>query len=466
MSRDFGNPYELTIVRCAELMRRGEASSLDLTDVFLERAEQLNPSLNAFLHLSAERARAAARRADGERREGVDRGLLHGVPVALKDLFDTVDMPTTAASTHFAGRMPMVDAFIVQRLREAGAVILGKTHLHEWAFGATNVNSHYGPCHNPWDLERISGGSSGGTAAAVAAALVPCGTGTDTGGSIRIPASLCGVSGLKPTYGRCSLRGVIPLAPSLDHPGPMARTAEDCAILLSVMAGYDAADPASVDVSVPNYAAALGGPVRGTRIGLPRGYFFDQCDDEVAVAVEEAGRALAREGAILIDVDVPMAVEARVRNGVILQKEAAVFHAERLATARDGFGADVLALLDVGASLPAEAYEEAMEFRERFQRWLADELFARVDLLLHPTMIGPAPRIAEAGDARSWLVRNTHPWNIAGAPVLAIPCGFTQAGLPIGMSLVGGMWQEPLLLRVGHAYQRLTDWHLRRPPLG
>lgn len=460
------DPYDLTIARCAELMRRGEASSFELTGLFLQRAAELNSRLNAFLHLAGAPALAAARALDEERREGRDRGPLHGVPVALKDLFDTADMPTTAGSSHFAGRVPLEDAFIVRRLREAGAVIMGKTHLHEWAFGATNVNPQYGPCRNPWDLDRISGGSSGGTAAVVAAALVPCGTGTDTGGSIRIPAALCGVSGLKASYGRCSPRGVIPLAPSLDNPGPLARTAEDCAILLSVMAGYDAADPASRDVPAPDYLAALDGDVRGVRIGLPRSYFFEECDPEVVRVVEEAGRVLVREGAVLIAVDVPMAVEARMRNGVILQSEAAAFHRERLATARDGFGADVRALLDAGARLPAAAYEEAMSFRERFGRWLAEDLFTQVDCLLHPTTIAPAPLIAEAEDARSWLVRNTHPWNIAGTPVLAIPCGFTGAGLPIGMSLVGRMWWEPLLLRVGHAYQRLTDWHRRRPALG
>ncbi|HWQ28572.1 MAG TPA: amidase [Dehalococcoidia bacterium] len=455
----------LTVVRCAELMARGEASSVDLTRRCLERAETLNPALNAFLLIDHEGALSAARRADEERRAGRVRGPLHGVPLALKDLFDTAGVRTTAGSKHFADRVPAEDAHTVARLREAGAVIVGKLNLHEWALGVTTANPHWGTCRNPWDLERIPGGSSGGTGAAIAANIVPAGTGSDTGGSIRIPAALCGVTGLKPTYGRCSLRGVVPLSWTLDHVGPIARTAEDCALLLQAMAGYDPSDPHSENVPAPDFTAGMRDGVRGLRIGVPSNHFFENCDPEVANAVEAAAKTFERLGATLTSVAVPEAATAAAHNGAILISDAAAFHRERLEAAREAFGADVLWLLDIGAKTPATAYALAMDFRRSFRRWLERELFAGVDLLLHPTTPIPAPPIAEGGAATNTLIQNTSPWNLAGVPVLALPCGFTASGLPIGMSLVGSFWGEATLVRAGYAYQQATDWHLRTPSL-
>lgn len=459
------DPYTLTVARCGELMRRGEVSAVELTELFLARSEALNPQVNAFLLIDREGALAAARRSDDERRAGRDRGPLHGVPIALKDLYDTAGLRTTAGSKHFAGRVPNEDSHVVARLREAGAIVLGKLNMHEWALGATNINPHWGDCHNPWGLDRISGGSSGGTGAAIAAGMIPAGTGSDTGGSIRIPASLCGVTGLKPAYGRCSLRGVIPLAWTLDHPGPMARTAEDCALLLQAMAGYDSLDPFSVDRPVPDYTAGIDGGARGLRIGIAKGYFQEGCSAEIAAAVEEAARVLDRAGAVVSEFDAPMAREAAAHNGVILLAEAAAYHTQRLEQARDDFGEDVRTLLEMGAGLAATAYAEAERFRREFRRVLERDVFTRVDALLHPTTITTATPIAASREARQSLVRNTHPWNIAGTPVLALPCGFTSDGLPIGMSLAGPWWEEATLLRIGHAYQRLTGWHARHPQL-
>ncbi|HXF50965.1 MAG TPA: amidase [Dehalococcoidia bacterium] len=465
MSSDPLEPGSLTIARCADLMARGALSCVELTERCLERAERLNPVLNAFLLIDREGALAAARRADEERRAGRVRGPLHGVPLALKDLFDTAGVRTTAGSKHFAERTPTEDAHTVARLRDAGAVIIGKLNLHEWALGVTTANPHWGVCRNPWDLDRIPGGSSGGTGAALAAGIVPAGTGSDTGGSIRIPSALCGVTGLKPTYGRCSLRGVVPLSWTLDHVGPMARTAEDCALLLQAMAGYDPLDPHSEDVGTPDFAAGIGDGLRGLRVGVPSNHFFENCDPEVVSAVEAAAREFERLGATVTDIAIPDAPAALAHNGIILISDAAAYHRERLERDRDAFGPDVLGLLDIGAKTPATAYALALDFRRAYRRWLERELFAQVDVVLHPTTPIPAPPIAEAAAARNLLIQNTAPWNIAGAPVLALPCGFTASGLPIGMSLVGRFWDEATLLRAGYAYQQATDWHLRAPAL-
>lgn len=455
----------LTVARCADLLVRGATSSVELTERCLDRAEALNPALNAFLLIDREGALAAARKADEQRRAGRVRGPLHGVPIALKDLFDTAGLRTTAGSKHFAERVPSEDAHTVARLREAGAIIIGKLNLHEWALGVTTANPHWGTCHNPWDLDRIPGGSSGGTGAAIAADVVPAGTGSDTGGSIRIPASLCGVTGLKPTYGRCSLRGVVPLSWTLDHVGPLARTAEDCALLLEAMAGYDPLDPHSENVPLPDVTTGLRDGAQGLRIGVPSNHFFDNCEGDVAKAVEDAARVFERLGATITDVSVPEATTAAAQNGAILISDAAAYHRERLESARDAFGADVLWLLDIGAKTPATAYALALEFRRTFRRWLERELFTTVDILLHPTTPIAAPPIAEGGAATSTLIQNTSPWNLAGVPVLSLPCGFTSAGLPVGLSLVGTFWSEAGLLRAGYAYQQATDWHLRTPSL-
>lgn len=459
------DPSSLTLARCAALLGDGEATSARITELFLERSEALNPKLNAYITIDREGALAAARRADEERRAGKTRGPLHGVPIGLKDLFDTAGLRTTGGSKHFAARVPSEDAHTVALLRDAGAIIIGKLNLHEWALGVTTANPHWGVCRNPWNLEHIPGGSSGGTGAAIAAEMIPAGTGSDTGGSIRIPSSLCGVTGLKPTYGRCSLRGVIPLSWTLDHVGPLARTAEDCALLLQAMAGYDPFDPHSADVPVPDYSADLEGGVSRLRIGIPRDHFFEGCEPEVANAVGQAAKLFEQLGARVSEVRVPEAARTASQNGLILVSDAAAYHRERLETAPGDFGPDVRGLLQAGAGLPAVAYAEASHIRREFRRWLHRELFTEVDVLLHPTTTTAAPRIDAGSGVTEALIRNTGPWNLAGTPVLALPCGFTSSGLPIGMSLVGAHWDEATLLRAGHAYQGATDWHLRTPAL-
>lgn len=457
--------FDLTVATCRDLLASGVTSSVELTTFFLDRAERLNPRLNAYITIDRRGALMAADRADDERRAGRTRGPLHGIPIALKDLFDTAGLRTTAGARHFADRVPDDNAHVVSLLREAGVVILGKLNMHEWALGVTNVNPHYGPARNPWDTSRIPGGSSGGTGVSIAAAMAPAGTGTDTGGSIRIPAALCGVTGLKPTYGRCSLRGVVPLAWSLDHAGPMARTVEDCALLLTAMAGYDALDPGSADTPTDDYTEALARGVGGLKIGVARTHFFDDCDAEIAAAVEAAARVLENEGAIIDDVDVPLAGDAVGQNGTITIVDGAAYHRERLRDERAEFGDDVGGLLDIGASISATAYAEARRFQADFKRALETEVFSRVDLLLHPTTCEAATPIDAASNARMRLLRNTGMWNLAAAPVLALPCGFNSAGLPVGMSLVGAPWQEARLIAAGHAYQERTSWHRQRPPV-
>ncbi|MCL6646308.1 MAG: Asp-tRNA(Asn)/Glu-tRNA(Gln) amidotransferase subunit GatA, partial [Dehalococcoidia bacterium] len=431
----------------------------------LVRVARHEPRVHAFLHLDAQRARAEAAAWDRRYAAGEDLPPLAGVPVALKDNLCTRDAPTTCGSRILEGWRPPYDATVVARLRAAGAIVLGKTNMDEFAMGSSTEHSAFGPTRNPWDLDRVPGGSSGGSAAAVAAGFVPLALGSDTGGSIRLPAGFCGVVGLKPTYGRVSRYGLVAFASSLDQVGPLARDVEDCALLLQAMAGYDPSDPHSENVPAPDFTAGMRDGVRGLRIGVPSNHFFENCDPEVANAVEAAAKTFERLGATLTSVAVPEAATAAAHNGAILISDAAAFHRERLEGARDAFGADVLWLLDIGAKTPATAYALALDFRRSFRRWLERELFASVDLLLHPTTPIPAPPIAEGGAATNTLIQNTSPWNLAGVPVLALPCGFTASGLPIGTSLVAAFWDEATLVRAGYAYQQATDWLLRIPSL-
>ncbi|MGB8647164.1 MAG: amidase, partial [Anaerolineae bacterium] len=342
---------DLTLSQANRLLRERKTSAQELTDFYLARIAALDPTLHAFITITADAARAAARQADEERARGVDRGPLHGIPIALKDLFDTCDAPTTAGSKILRGRIPAEDATVVTRLRQAGAVVLGKTNMHEWAFGVTNDNPHFGRALNPWDAGRAPGGSSGGSAIAIAARLALGALGSDTGGSIRIPSSVCGITGLKPTYGRVSLRGVIPLSWSMDHAGPMAQTAEDCALLLQVIAGYDAQDPASADMPVPDYARGLTQSLAGLRIAAPGGYFASPVNAEVAAAVARAASVLEQQGARLVAKEMPFAEELFQMNRTILSAEAAAVHQERMDKQSEDFGADVRTRLLRGAGV-------------------------------------------------------------------------------------------------------------------
>ena len=452
----------LTLSDAAAAIRAGELSPVEVTDFYLARIERLNPVLNAFITITADEAQAAARAAqDGS---GPD-GPLRGVPLALKDLFDTADVRTTGGAKFFHDRLPSRDATVVARLKAAGAIMLGKLNMHEFAYGVSNDNPHYGACRNPWNLDRIPGGSSGGSGAAVAAGMCLGSLGSDTGGSIRIPSSLCGITGLKPTYGRVSRAGVIPLSWSMDHVGPMAGTVRDCALLLGVIAGYDPDDPASADVPAPDYDATLDGGVRGLRVGLPHRLFYDHLDDEVQAAVERAAATLREEGAEVRDVTIERIELANVAGSTILFSEASAYHEQRLRERPEDYGEDVRERLLIGAFYPATAYVNAQRIRTLVRAAFLDTLSA-VDVLLAPATQRTAPPIAGfTADTRAGLTRLTTPINLAGLPALALPCGFDSAGLPIGMQLIGRPFDEALLLRAGQAYQRVTDWHTRRPAL-
>ena len=428
---------------------------------------RLDGDLLAFISKTFDRALADAARADAEMATGTDRGMLQGIPVALKDLYDAKGEVTTAGSKIFADHRAREDSAVAARLRAGGAVFLGKTNLHEWAFGVTNQNPHFGSAKNPWDPARIPGGSSGGTAIAVATGMCFLSPGSDTGGSIRIPASLCGISGLKPTYGRVSLRGAVPLSWSLDHAGPLARSVRDLAIGLQVLAGHDPGDPASAQVDVDDYLSPIESGIKGVRVIVPTNYFFDDIDAQVEKAVREAARTLAERGAILEERALPRTAELRETQRAILSVDAATFHRERIEERARDFGADVLQRLRAGQLISgmetARARRAAAEIRNAWVNLLgANE---QDGLILTPTTPIPAPEREgqDAVAAAARLTANTSPFNLTGMPAISVPCGFTRAGLPIGLQLAAAPWREALLLRAARAYEAATSWHERHP---
>jgi aspartyl-tRNA(Asn)/glutamyl-tRNA(Gln) amidotransferase subunit A len=447
---------------------------VDLVETMLARIERLNPQLNCFITVLASEAREEAAQAARSIARGKWRGPLHGIPVAIKDNIWTRAVRTTAGSKILADFIPQEDSEVVARLRQAGAIIIGKTNLHEFAYGVTCNNAHFGPVRNPWDLQRIPGGSSGGSAAALAAGLCCAAIGTDTGGSIRIPAACCGVLGLKPTFGRVSCYGALPLARSLDHVGPIARSAADAAILLSAIAGFDPRDPASRDVSVPDFAGELRKPWRKMRLGWPRDFFFDRVDDEVRRAVDAARSVLEDLGARFEQVSLPSVADSlRPATHIALAEafqyhRAAGFYPARAADYSD----EVRARLETGGRVTASDYLDAREVQVRLRHEF-DAAFEDVTAILAPTLPAAPPRIGdetvltggEPEDVRSAMLRFNRPSNLTGLPAISIPCGFTSAGLPIGLQIMGRAFDEVGLLRLAAAYERRTEWHRRRPPL-
>lgn len=446
------------LVGAAQRVADGDVSPVELTSACLERIAGIDAQVNAFITVTADSAVEDARAAASERVRGDAAGPLAGVPIALKDLFDTAGVRTTAGSTFFAERVPDRDAAVVQKLRAAGAVLLGKLNMHEWALGVTNDNPHYGACHNPWALDRITGGSSGGSAAALAAGMCFGSLGSDTGGSIRIPASLCGVVGLKPTYGRVSLRGVVPLSWSLDHAGPMARRVADVALLLDVIAGPDRGDPGSVDVAADEYSARLDDGISGWRIGVIADEWLGDVEPDVRVLVRKAVDALASAGARIEVLAARELPDAARLNGLMTTADAATFHRERMENAPDGFGADVLARLRRGAGYGATDYADARRqqtiLRRTFSSWFVEH-GGMFDAVVLPTTPCTAPRIAglDAVAAAPVLTRLTAPFNFTGLPAMSVPCGLTAEGLPVGLQIVGAPWAERRVLRVGRAYE-------------
>ena len=459
---------QLSIAESAALIGKRKLSPVELTESCLQRIGSLDARLRAFITVTREDALAAAQQAATAIAGGNYKGPLHGIPIALKDLFDTAGVPTTAGSKIMAERVPTEDAEVTVRLKAAGAVLLGKLNMHEFAFGITGVNPHYGGTYNPWDTTRMSGGSSSGAGAALASAMTLGALGTDTGGSIRAPASLCGITGLKPTYGRVSRRGITPLSWALDHAGPMARSAADAAIILKVIAGHDPQDETSSKEPVPDYTKALMDQrLKRLRIGVPQEYFFDNVDDEVLKAIHAAILVLRDDlKAGVSEVSLPLIAEAPAAVSAIMLPEALAYHKRWLAERPQDYGEDVRARLEMGLLYPAVSYVQAQRFRSLIVEEWRQKVFGRVDLLAVPTTPVPAPSL-EANDLQTTLTltRFTGPFNLTGLPAISIPCGFTKGGLPIGLQLVGRWWDEATVLRAAHAYQQATDWHTRAPPL-
>jgi aspartyl-tRNA(Asn)/glutamyl-tRNA(Gln) amidotransferase subunit A len=444
----------------AALLRQRQVSPVAVVAALLARIEAWNDTLLAYLYVDGERAMAMARAAEMEITAGGYRGPLHGMPVAYKDIYDVQDLPTTAASKVMAGYVAAEDSTVAARLRQAGAICLGKLNTFEFASGSMEV---FGTARNPWNTDMIPGGSSAGSGTALAAHLVPLATGSDTGGSIRNPASFCGLVGLKPTYGRISRAGIIPLSWSLDHAGPMARTVADVALLLQAMAGPDRRDPSAMQYPVPDYSAALSPDLKGVRLGVPRSYFFAAAHPEVIAAVDEAINTLQQLGAVVYEVELPHAQYGPSTSWAIAYTESFAFHrANFFARARD-YTPAFLHKITGAACLTAEECITAQRMRQVIHTEFLTAL-AAVDALVTPTTAFPAYPIngkSPQSDMRSL----TRPVSLTGLPALAVPCGFTSGGLPISMQLIGRAWEESTVLRIGHAYEQAAGWYKRQPPL-
>jgi aspartyl-tRNA(Asn)/glutamyl-tRNA(Gln) amidotransferase subunit A len=442
-------------------------SPVEVLEADLERVARLDDRLHTFITLTADRAREEAKRAEAEIGRGQYRGPLHGVPIALKDLYNTAGVRTTGQSQLLADNVPDEDSTCTRLLAEAGTVLMGKLTMHEFAFGPPELDGYFPPARNPWDLERVPAGSSSGSGAGLAAGLFAGSLGSDTGGSIRGPASICGIVGHKPTYGLCSRYGVLPLSWSLDHTGPMARTVEDCAILLQAIAGHDPRDPASANVPIPDYRADLSKGPEGLRIGAPLAYLETVPDlsPETFAAYRTALGELERLGARVETLELPEARHIQEVGSVILIGEAFAYHQDDFESRPQLYGRSFLARLRQGALLSAADYVTALRGRARIKRAIG-ELMTRVDLLAMPTFPYPAVTFAEEAATPSWARTSlTRLFNITGQPAISVPCGFSSLNLPIGLQLAGRPFEDATVLRAAHAYEQATDWHLRRPSL-
>jgi aspartyl-tRNA(Asn)/glutamyl-tRNA(Gln) amidotransferase subunit A len=450
----------LTLTEAAALVADKSVSPLELTQACLERIERLNPVLNAFITVTRDTALEQARLAEREIAGGRYRGPLHGIPVALKDLIDTAGARTTAASALFQERVPAEDAAVVRHLKVEGAVLLGKTNLHEFAYGGSGVVSYYGAAHNPWAREHITGGSSSGSAAAVAAGMCFAALGSDTAGSIRLPAACCGIVGMKPTYGLVSARGVVPLSWSYDHVGPMTRSVRDAALVLQAIAGYDAADSTSRELPENDYGEGLEQDTHSLRLGIVRQFFFDDLEPEVAAAINNALQVLETLSSGLSDASMPIDTDRTVQAA-----EAYAYHAQFLAERAGLYQPETLRRIQRGESVAAREYILKRIELDHLRHGAAD-LFAEYDLLVTPTSPVTAPALAELqanpDDLRRReliLLRNTRPFNVLGLPAVSVPCGFTRAGLPIGLQIAGAPGDDARVLQLAHTFERATEWH-------
>jgi len=464
---------DATLVQAAEAVARGEISSVELTRDCLARTERLNPNLNCFVRVDADSALAAARRADQARASGQPLGPLHGVPIAFKDMFYDKGQETSCGSAVRAGFRGETTATALKRTRAAGAIELGALNMTEFALGPTGHNLRFGACHNPWNADYIAGGSSSGSGASVAARLAFGTIGSDTGGSVRLPAAVNGVLGLKATYGLIPRTGAMPLSWSTDHVGPLARDAADLARLLAVLAGHDPLDPASSTRPVPDYAADLHAGVKGLRIGVPTNFFFEEVDTEVGRTLALALATLEAAGARLIEVAVPAPEHLTELSRTLVYSEATALHGYFQRSCPEDYSPQVRARAATGVAIPASAYLEAVLLRPMVLRRFVAEVYGACDVLATPTLPIPVPTLAETdvgASAGMWqtiarLVRCTAPFNYLGLPALNVPAGFTALGLPVGLQLIGRPFAEATLLRTAAAYQADTDWHQRRPAL-
>jgi aspartyl-tRNA(Asn)/glutamyl-tRNA(Gln) amidotransferase subunit A len=453
------------IAELAPRLAAGDISPVEVTETLLARIEQYDSRLNAYITVMADSARHAARAAEAAIQAGNYLGPLHGIPVAVKDLYATRGVRTTFGSPLFANWTPDYDACAVERLKRAGAIIIGKTNLHELAFGTTSANPHYGAVHNPWNPACHPGGSSGGSAAAVAAGLAFGALGSDTGASIRQPAACCGIVGLKPTYGRVSKSGALPLSWSMDHVGPMTRTVTDAALMLQVLAGHDARDPGCASRPVPDYTTQLNRSIRGSKIGVARDYFFEDCDPDVVHAVEAALDVFRDLGATVAEITLPDMHAARAAGTVILFSEAAAYHAADMRQRPQAFSDEVRALLEMGDFYTAVQYVQAQRLRRHLTVETSRAL-ATFDAMVMPTTPVPATPITPDPPGHAALrPRNTLPFDLISLPAISIPCGFTSAGLPVGLQIVGKAFDETGVLRIAYAYEQATTWHNRHPAL-
>jgi aspartyl-tRNA(Asn)/glutamyl-tRNA(Gln) amidotransferase subunit A len=467
-----------TIEELAALLTKRKLSPLELTELFLRRIERHNPALNAFLTVTAEQALAAARRAEKQllhRRSSREHNSpLLGIPIAIKDNIWTRGIRSTAGSKILHDFIPAEDSTAARKLAIAGAVLLGKTSLNEFAYGITGSNAHYGPVHNPWALDRISGGSSSGSAAAIAAGLCAGSVGTDTGGSIRVPSALCGTVGLKPTFGRVSVFGVMPLSPSLDHVGPIARSVSDAAILLGLIAGRDALDATSSTKPVEDFRRALRKPIRKFRLGRPRELYWEKLDPEVRRAAETAVRDMEKRGAVVREVSIPHLKESLTAATDISAAE--IFHVHNAAgyfpARASDYGESVRQRIAAGENVPAHRYLAGFDVKKHLLSEF-DAAFKEVDAIVAPTLPVTAPPIGaefmqidgEQFGVRPAIVGHSRPGNFTGLPVISIPCGFTRDGLPVGLQLIGRAFDEATLLRIAFSYERANDWRARRPSI-
>ncbi|MBD3620503.1 MAG: Asp-tRNA(Asn)/Glu-tRNA(Gln) amidotransferase subunit GatA [Chromatiales bacterium] len=479
--------HNKTIAELAAALQQGEVSSVELTQHFIDRIETLDVELNAFITVTPEHALDAARAADARIKAG-DAGPLTGVPIAHKDIFCTRGVRTSCGSRMLDNFVAPYDATVVERLQAAGAVTLGKTNMDEFAMGSSNETSFYGPVKNPWDTARVPGGPSGGSAAAVAARLAPAATGTDTGGSIRQPAALCGITGLKPTYGRVSRWGMIAFASSLDQGGPMARTAEDCAILLGAMAGFDTRDSTSIDRPVDDYVGALNNDLKGLKIGLPKEYFGEGLDADVAQAIEAAIDEYRRLGAEVVEISLPNTHLAVPAYYVVAPAECSsnlsrfdgVRFGYRCEEPKDlvdlytrsrgeGFGAEVKRRIMIGTYALSAGYYDAYYLKaQKIRRLISDDFrkaFEQVDVIMGPSSPSTAFKVGEKADDPVTMYLSdiyTIAANLAGLPGMSVPAG-EVGGLPVGLQIIGNYFDEARLLNVAHRFQQATDWHERAP---